>query len=770
MWQTSATHEVNLQLLDGPTSIYQNQLRLNFRHPQALQYTHRLDLLPGSYALILSVDGKSFPYSLTVAEQPALGEILRVNEAGSVAIRKPLAFEGRAFNLSAGGKFAMVTLPQSAAVTWTVRKGVQVISKYQAAGSAVTLFEIPAQLEPGKYSLEAESAGVVRGMEFAVGKAEESLSESTILSFNANLLPSQRFAFVGHQWLLRGNAAEARRYLQKSLASGATKEAETEMARAEALSGQWDSARDRVRAVLARYPDDFESLSVLAYVETKLQDYAVAARLYRRALALQDSPALRLALRSCRRLACQTRRALLSLKRVLLPLGIAVILFLVPAATSAAAEFVWLSDIHFDPFADPALVDKLAAVEPAQWVEILTSASAKFPAFGHDTSWPLFSSAIEATQKAQSKAAFTIVTGDLLAHHFRELFNAAASVHDDEAFRSFVRKSMEFTALQLKRISPGTPIFVSLGNNDDLCGDYLLQPNGPFLHDTGKLVADLAGVADVDSFSSSWSANGSYTLPHPTLSNRRIIVLNTVFFSPRYRDSCGHSTADPGEDLLAWLAKQLAEATSRRERVWLVYHIPPGVDAFATTHPRQPSAEGNVTLLWKESYTSKFVSLLDEYRGVVGPNFAGHLHIDDFRLLGGSSKHSAFVVIGPAISPNIGQNPAFRLVTFDSRGRLTDQATYFLSNLTDVARGALSNWQLEYSFRNEWRAHELNAASYQRLYRNLDQSPQVASRWTLLYPVSKPGQGSITATTFRQFYCAIGNILKADYQSCVTRK
>jgi Tfp pilus assembly protein PilF len=70
------------------------------------------------------------------------------------------------------------------------------------------------------------------------------------------------------------------------------------MARIEALDGQLDAARDRVRGVLASSPNHFEALSVLAFVETKFQDYAVAAQLYRRALALQESPALRAALAS----------------------------------------------------------------------------------------------------------------------------------------------------------------------------------------------------------------------------------------------------------------------------------------------------------------------------------------------------------------------------------------------------------------------------------------------------------------------------------------
>ena len=73
-------------------------------------------------------------------------------------------------------------------------------------------------------------------------------------------------------------------------------EAEIELARADALSGNLDLARERVRAVLVTHPASFDALSVYAFIETQFQDYAAAADLYRRALAVQDSPALRVAL------------------------------------------------------------------------------------------------------------------------------------------------------------------------------------------------------------------------------------------------------------------------------------------------------------------------------------------------------------------------------------------------------------------------------------------------------------------------------------------
>jgi len=432
------------------------------------------------------------------------------------------------------------------------------------------------------------------------------------------------------------------------------------------------------------------------------------------------------------------------------------LLLLTVAVPAIAGEFVWLSDIHFDPLADPRIVDQLAAAEPAQWAAILNSGSMKFPDFGHDTNWPLFVSLLQETERIERKPAFTIVTGDLLGHHFRERFNTMAAVHDDEAFRSFVRKTAEFVTLQIKQSSAGAPLIIALGNNDSDCGDYALQPSGPFLVDTAKFVSD----------SDSYKRYGSYSLKNPALKRQRILVLNTVFFSPKYHNVCGNAADDPGTGELAWLASELREAESQHDKVWLVYHIPPGVDAYATTHSKQMGA-GSVTLLWKEMYQAKFLSLLSQYQGVVGPNFAGHVHVDDFRLLGSAEKTSPFVVLGPAASPITGQNPSFRLVKFGADGRLEDQATYNLKNLIEAGRGETPDWELEYDFRREWKLPELNAQSYAKLYESIADSSETAGRWWLLYSTSSPAASSVTPSRYRQFYCAEENLTADAYEACV---
>ena len=434
-------------------------------------------------------------------------------------------------------------------------------------------------------------------------------------------------------------------------------------------------------------------------------------------------------------------------------------LLLTIAVPATAGEFLWLSDVHFDPLADPRIVDQLAAAEPSQWAAILAGGSAKFSAFGQDTSWPLFSAALQASAKVEPKPAFIVVTGDLLAHHFRERFNIAAAVHDDEAFRSFVRKTAEFTILQIRQSSGGAPVIVTLGNNDSDCGDYALQPGGPFLSDSAKFVND----------SDSYKRFGIYSVANPVLQDVRVVVLNTVFFSSRYRDLCGQGTDDPGAAELEWLTSELRDAKARHKKVWLVYHIPPGVDAYVTTHPKQPGAAGSAAMLWKEPYQSKFLDLMAQYSSVVGPNFAGHLHVDDFRLLGGAEKSSPFVVMGAAVSPITGQNPAFRVVTFDSHGRLEDQTTYYLKNLTEAAGGAAPDWELEYDFQREWKLSGLNAESYARLFERIEHSPEEAEHWWRVYSTSRPGS-TVKPAEYRRYYCAAGNVTADAYQACAAGK
>jgi GWxTD domain-containing protein len=297
-FEVSVAHELDIQVFEGVTPVYENHLHLNFSNPESVHYTHRLDLLPGVYRVLLTADRRTSAQEIQVPERASISEIMRADSSPLSANRHtPFEFDGRQFDLNPDGKLAFVSVPQSGKLTWIIRRGAAVVSRSVVDANGLAVLDLAsANLPPGAYRIEAITDSDSRTAPLVVKTDSQREESGTSLSFNANLAPGLRYAFVGHQWLLRGKIDEARRSLQASIESGVTIDAEVELARADALAGQFDASRTRLRKILAIQPDDFQALSVYAFVEARLQDYPVAAQLYQRALAIQDSPALRLAL------------------------------------------------------------------------------------------------------------------------------------------------------------------------------------------------------------------------------------------------------------------------------------------------------------------------------------------------------------------------------------------------------------------------------------------------------------------------------------------
>ncbi|HXB69956.1 MAG TPA: hypothetical protein VNY05_17010 [Candidatus Acidoferrales bacterium] len=72
--EVAAQQQFDVEMIADAATVYQSQLHLKFSKAEPIFYLHRLDLLPGSYRLLFTVDGKVHPYAIEVAETPSMAK------------------------------------------------------------------------------------------------------------------------------------------------------------------------------------------------------------------------------------------------------------------------------------------------------------------------------------------------------------------------------------------------------------------------------------------------------------------------------------------------------------------------------------------------------------------------------------------------------------------------------------------------------------------------------------------------------------------------
>src|SRR6266498_3979012 len=107
--------------------------------------------------------------------------------------------------------------------------------------------------------------------------------------------------------------------------------------------------------------------------------------------------------------------------------GVVLLSFFAIASSAFGEKFLSISDIHFNPFADPAIVAKLEAADVSQWDAILASSTVTtFSTYGSDLNDPLLRSAVAEMQKQLPSPAFVLISGDFLAHDFDKSYQQYA--------------------------------------------------------------------------------------------------------------------------------------------------------------------------------------------------------------------------------------------------------------------------------------------------------------------------------------------------------
>ncbi|MBS1914050.1 MAG: metallophosphoesterase [Bacteroidetes bacterium] len=447
-------------------------------------------------------------------------------------------------------------------------------------------------------------------------------------------------------------------------------------------------------------------------------------------------------------------------------------------ASTPGSGFITISDIHFTPFYDSTLATRLISADYRHWLAIFQSSLVRgLGTYGNETGYPLLESTLESMRRSASNPGYIILTGDLLAHNYRQTFNLYATDRSDSAYDRFVYKTLAFLVSRIRNYFPNTPVFPALGNNDSYSGNYSIGPRSRFLTDFQRLWQPLVARAGTSqSFAKDFPAGGFYSVPDPIVTHRQIILLNTIFFSKKYCNRCDSgssfcATCDtsapyPGDIEMAWLTKELAACARDGRHVVLAYHIPPGIDVFGSVDSTGGST-APVTPLWQDRYDTTFRALMAAHANIIDASFAGHTHVDDFRLMADRAGRAfGFIHITPAISPVYDNNPGYQIFALDrSSGVIGNYETRYV-DLTAQTSG----WRKEYDFRSTYGAARYDVAALVNLYNALQADPVIRQHYIAYYPVSSLHGNALTIRNWHGFRCGIENFSVADFTACCARK
>lgn len=439
-----------------------------------------------------------------------------------------------------------------------------------------------------------------------------------------------------------------------------------------------------------------------------------------------------------------------------------------PGSAAQPHRWVFLSDLHFDPMADGRLVNKLSAAPVERWRDILASNGMEpYSSYGSDTNFSLLESTLEAVRNDVETPDAVIVTGDFIAHDFREKFNKAASHHDDAAFQTFVDKTVAFLAIELRTAFPRSAVYPVIGNNDGYCGDYASTPDSPFLAHMAAAFAAGMGMDSVTraAFVSGFSHGGYYTVDGP-IPHIRIIALNDVFLSAKYQNQCGDGKADPGSEEMTWFSAQL-KALPQDRNVWVLAHEPPGVDVYSTLH----DSHGNVVPFLADRFNDSYVSTLQDPASRVARVWSGHTHMNDFRLLrGAGSTYAVPLQMIPSVSPIFSNNPSFMVAEFDTvTGAMIGEQTFVLDDLAALAKDGNrpARWRKEFDFAQVYGLGGPDANGFSRLHDAMFFNSVSFKRFASYYDGGS-GRVPIAEQDWRAYWCGEVALSSAAFRGCAS--
>jgi sphingomyelin phosphodiesterase acid-like 3 len=480
--------------------------------------------------------------------------------------------------------------------------------------------------------------------------------------------------------------------------------------------------------------------------------------------------------------------------RVVVCLGLAA---LVPAPALAQAKaapqpatvsVVMLSDLHFDPFHDPAKVPLLVKAPVEEWEAILSSPDApgqgaEFAAMQQackgkllvDAPYALLSGSLQAAKAQAPDARFATVSGDLLVHgldcRYRAAMKLEKAMGDDQSVSAaFAEKTTVFVIKQVEAAFAGIPVYLALGNNDSRCNHNRLDVRDEYLHATGQAVIDgLVGLSAADRklALATYESAGYYgvTMAAP-MERTRLLVVDDVYMMSKFANCEADGKDRKGADeQIAWLTKELDTARGRGQRVWLLGHLPP------TVNPQSSLAMGSELCSSGKAQTflstDDLANALANHADVVRLAIFGHTHMDELHLLG-SGYVGVPVKVVASVSAVDGNTPSFTVGKVNpASAMLMDYTVYEVSNTT----GVRTTWAKEYGFDETYHETSFSAKALDDLIGRFRADTAGTSAESQAYQRHFfKGQSPLALGLFWQGYvCSLDHPTADGFKACVCR-
>ncbi|MEC9148631.1 MAG: hypothetical protein VX470_07305 [Planctomycetota bacterium] len=195
--------------------------------------------------------------------------------------------------------------------------------------------------------------------------------------------------------------------------------------------------------------------------------------------------------------------------------------------------------------------------------------------------------------------------------------------------------------------------------------------------------------------------------------------MNSVYWSSSYCDDyfkpdsrgccqCENPGPLPGRKQIAWLEQELDLAKRENKRVWLVMHVPPGLDSYAE---QKAGGKCLTASMWTPEFTTRYLEIIEKYESVLQVGFAGHTHMDDFRVTMHEGRPLLVHKLVPAVSPIFKNRPAFQIFQWDSARRVVQNWQTYQFDPVAQPKVGVSAWSEEYDARESYALEEMTAAS-----------------------------------------------------------